>query len=243
MSITLNQVARHAKDLLREPVSETVSVTLMEDYVRQTYFDWCQELFWPEADLTMNTVPNQQEYALPDTLNRIFRVYVNGQRAAPTTIALLEGDARGIYNPTWRVAPAVAIPPLSASGGNMIPITAAPSFTSLKYYIRGGFIGFHPKPAAQYEIRIEGAVFPLPPQSEDPLQLPDQFKDGLAYGGCYRFLVSDRRPDEAAGFKALEQEQFDKAMRWRRRLAAGGSDNLPLVTPHPYRDWYARRGR
>jgi len=252
MAITLNQVATHAKALLREPNSDSITVTQMEDYVRAAYLDWCQELRWPEGDLTQDTVADQQEYSLPDTLNVIFRVYVNGQRAMPTTIALLEGDVAGRFDPSWRTAQSQAIPQLTGAGLS-IPITQGNAYSGLWYYLRGGKIGIYPKPSGVYTgnngIRIEGAVFPLSPNSSDDLVLPDQFKDGLAYGGCKRFLLSDSKVTRAQAFELLEVGndvqgkmggEFAKAMRWRRRLESGGTDNLAVIAPINYRGWYSR---
>lgn len=239
MAITLNEVALFAKDLLRESTGDTIGTPLMESYVSAAYMDWCQELHWPEGFIVATTIANTAEYTLPDTLNKIDRVYVNGQRVPATTIPLLEGDVQHIYDPSWRVLPAITVPALSGGASLGIPITAAPNFAKMVYALRGGKLILSPKPAAAYELKIECSVFPAVPASGDTLVLPFQFKDGLAYGGVYRFLLSDRRKDEASGFKSLEDMEWEKAMRWRRRIA--GTDQLPAFIPQNYRGWYRRR--
>lgn len=240
--MTLGQVAAHARDQVREPTSDSWTQAQAEEYVRATYLDWCQELQWPEGTLEFNSVAGVREYALPANLNSIFRVFINGHRAGETTIPLLEGEARGINDSLWRTLPAVQIPPRSWAGDSgilSVPITAGVSGKSLiQYYLRGGNLGFHPKPAGVYPIVVEGSFFPAPPETNTVLLLPDQFKDGLAFGAVKRFLASDRRLSEAEYWRQLEEAQFQNAMRWVRRMS--GRQQTPVAVPVDYRGWYGR---
>jgi hypothetical protein len=218
----------------------------MEAYVILAYHDWCRELNWPEATWSQNTVTPvgatapAQEYQLPNNLNKIFRVYMNGQRVAPSSIPILEGDVIGLFNPNWRILPSVTIPSLSSATSLSVPITAGPAFAQLNYYTRGGFIGFMPAPAQNgYPMVIEGSAFPPDPGDGDTLLLPDHMKHGLAFAGIYRFLLGTRRVAEAKEWKVLEQEQWGNAMRWRRNLS--GSELLPMIQPMGYRTWYGRQ--
>src|SRR5689334_17765797 len=135
MSFTLNDCATLAKQLVREEVSDTITLTRMETYVVLAYIDWARELMWPETTLTAATADDPanpgttaQEYQLPENINVIFRVYLNGQRIVPTSIAILEGDVVGLFSPNWSVLPSVTVPALSVSTISAIPITAGPSF-------------------------------------------------------------------------------------------------------------------
>lgn len=245
MSFTLNDVATLAKQLVREEVSDTITLSRMETYVVLCYSDWARELMWPEATLNATTATDPttgvtaQEYQLPEDLNVIFRVYMNGQRCAPTSISILEGDVVGLFSPNWKVLPSVEIPALTSSTIQAVPITAGPSFASLQYYLRGGYVGFSPAPATNgYPIQIDCCTIPSNVQDSTTILLPNQFKHGLAYGAIYRFLLSDRRVPEAKVWRELEQEQWQYAMRWRRRF--GGVDQLPIVQPQGYRTWYSR---
>lgn len=247
MAITLNQVALHAKDSLREETGDTISTTRMEEYVAMAYLDWCEDIHWPENSITFNTVAETQEYNLDTTINAIYRVYMNGNRIPATTIPLLEGDVQQIFDASWKVLPSITVPLLSAGSSSTVPITAGPGFARMQYYIRStvtagtniGLIGFVPKPAAIYPVIIDAAIVPATPVSATTLVFPDRFKDGLAWGGIYRFLLSDRRGDEAQGAKALEDMQKTRAQSWRRNM--GGYDQLPLVIPQSYRGFYSRR--
>jgi hypothetical protein len=217
----------------------------MQSFVIGVYKDWCRELKWTEGTSTQNTFTpagapqTAQEYQLPDTTIKIFRVYLNGQRLAETSIFLLEGDVIRAYDATWTIFPRVNAPQLVAGSQLSIPITSGPGFAQFSYYIRGGFVGFLPGPASDgIPIRIEGAFIPPDPAATDTLLLPDQWKFGLAYGAIYRFLLGDRRVQEAKAWQLLEQEQWGMAMRWRRDM--GGQDQQPMVIPQPYRIWYGR---
>ena len=245
MSFTLNDAATLAKQLIREEVSDTITLTRMETYVVLTYLDWSRELMWPEASFTSATANDPvtgvtaQEYQLPEDINTIFRVYLNGQRIVPTSIAILEGDVVGLFSPNWQVLPAVVVPALAVSTISAVPITAGPSFQSMQYYLRGGNIGFTPAPAVNgYPIQIDCCIIPSNVIDSTTIMLPNQFKHGLAYGAIYRFLLSDRRLPEAKVWLDLEQAQWQMAMRWRRRF--GGVDQLPIIQPQGYRTWYSR---
>lgn len=243
--MTLNDVGTLAKQIVRETNSDTITIGQMEAYVILTYHDWCRELQWPEASMTQNTLTppgataTAQEYQLPTNLNKIFRVYLNGQRCAPTSISLLEGDVIGLFNPNWRILPSVVVPALSSITNLAVPITAGPAFAQLAYYTRGGYIGFMPAPAVDgYPIVIEGCIFPPDPGDGDTLLLPDHMKHGIAFGALNRFLLGARRVAEAKEWKALEMEQWGNAMRWRRNIS--GSELLPFVQPMGYRTWFSR---
>ncbi len=245
MSFTLNDAATLAKQLIREEVTDTISTARMETYIILTYYDWCRELQWPEGTFAATTANDPttnktaQEYQLPENINLVFRVYLNGQRCGETSIPILEGDVIQAYNPNWRVLPSITVPALTTQVQLAIPITAGPSFAQLQYYLRGGFLGFVPGPSVNgYPISIEGCVIPPTPADSDTILLPPQFKHGLAYGAIYRFLLGDRRVQEAKAWKDLEQEQWQMAMRWRRRM--GGIDQLPAAIPPGYRTWYGR---
>lgn len=242
--MTLNDVGTLSKQLIRETNSDVISLPQMEAYVTLAYHDWCRELQWPEATWTQNTLTppgasaTAQEYQMPTDINKIFRVYLNGQRCRPSSIPLLEGDVIGLFNPNWRILPSAVIPALtSMTTLQAVPITSGPSFSDLVYYTRGGYLGFMPAPAVDgYPIVIEGAAFPSDPADGDTLQLPDHMKHGLAFGAINRFLLGARRVAEAKEWKALEMEQWGNAMRWRRNMS--GSEYLPFVQPMGYRTWY-----
>jgi hypothetical protein len=245
MAMTLQNVSDLAKKLIRETVSDTVDDATMQAYVIGVYKDWCRELRWPEATVKQNTFTpggatvTAQEYQLPDTTIKIFRVYLNGQRMVETSIPLLEGDVIQAYDPQWTIFPAVNPPQLIAGSTQAIPITAGPGLSQFSYYLRGGFIGFVPAPASDgLPIRLEGVWLPPDPAPSDTLLLPDQFKFGLAYGAIYRFLLGDRRVAESAKWEMLEKDQWGMAMRWRRDF--GGIDQEPAVIPMPYRIWFGR---
>lgn len=247
--MTLNDVALLAKDFVREATGDTITTSKVETFCTQAYQDWCEELQWPVTIFAINTAASVQEYNLDPSINVIFRVYVNGNRIPSTTIPLLEGDVQGNYDAQWTVLPAMEVPALSTGSGLAIPITAGPGFAKMQYYIREtitagtnvGLIGLTPKPAAIYPMKIEAATVPQSVLSATILVFPNQYSDGLAWGGVYRFLMSDRRIDEAQGAKALEQESMQKAMRWRRRM--GGYDQLPAIQPQDYRGFYNWRTR
>lgn len=244
--MTLQNVSDVAKKLIREATSDTVDDSTMQAYIVGVYKDWCRELRWPEGTANMLTstpvggTATAQEYQLPDTTIKIFRVYLNGQRCAETSIPYFEGDVIQSYDATWHTFPAVNPPALPGPGTVLsIPITAGPGLTQLSYYVRGGFMGFLPAPASDgIPIRVEGCFLPPTPAPTDALLLPDQFEFGLAYGGIYRFLLGDRRVLESKSWKELEQEQWGMAMRWRRDM--GGIDQQAMVQPQPYRIWYSR---
>src|SRR5438132_12626064 len=245
MPMTSQQVSDTAKKLIREVTSDTIDDATMQLYVIGVYKDWCRELRWPEGTSTQNTftpagaTETAQEYQLPDTVIKIFRVYLNGHRMAETSIAILEGDVIQAYDPEWTVFPAVTPPSLVPGSVQAIPITAGPGLSHFSYYLRGGFVGFLPKPASDgLPIRLEGCFLPPDPAPSDTLLLPDQFKFGLAYGAIYRFLLGDRRVAESNKWEMLEKEQWGMAMRWRRDF--GGIDQQPAVIPQPYRIWYGR---
>jgi hypothetical protein len=245
--MTLQQVSDLSKALIREAVSDTITDAQMQIYVIGVYKDWCRELRWPEGTgnilTSAGSPPNgsvtAQEYQLPDSTIKIFRVYLNGQECAETTIFVLEGIVAQAYDPEWTVFPANDPPVLTSSAFAPIPITAGPGFMHLSYYLRGGFLGFLPGPISTgLPIRIEGCFLPPDPAPTDPLLIPDQFKFGLAYGAIYRFLLGDRRVAESNKWEMLEKEQWAMAMRWRRDF--GGIDQQPMVQPQPYRQWFGR---
>src|SRR5438105_84299 len=177
MSMTLQNVSDTAKKLIREATSDTIDDVTIQTYIIGVYKDWCRELRWPEGTGTMNTftpvgaTATAQEYQLPDTTIKIFRVYVNGWRYAEDSIPILEGDVIQAYDAQWHTFPAVNPPPLNGPGSiSAIPITAGPGIMQFSYYLRGGFIGFVPPPASDnIPIRIEGCFLPPDPAPTDTL--------------------------------------------------------------------------
>ncbi len=255
MPISRLDVITAARSILREKTSDSFDPTDLTIFFKIAYRKWAQELLWPEAtwwaSTTIGAGPNigipttAQEYQLPEGVNRIYRTYLNGNRCIPTSIPILEGDVRQIFNPIWKLLPATdpsnMTTPLPTSTGGSIPITAGPLPTGIKYYLRGGWIGFVPGPkSVGLPIQVDGVAIPQDPRDDnEPIAFPPQFLDGLALETAHIALVSDDRAQLAGGVKALADEQLQLARRWRRNLQG---DMTLTVQAYDYRGYWGTGG-
>jgi hypothetical protein len=162
-----------------------------------------QELLFPESRLTGLTVSDVQLYQLPDA-HRLYRVYLNGQICVETPggIDTLEGRQIGFYDtsgqgaqvvgsdaaqggtvgvPKWAVLTPQVAPYLQNLGA---PSLMAPTGVGmqLRYYRRGGSIGFVPAPSGAAEMTIDGVFVPatIAATSQD-LAVPQYFYDALVW--------------------------------------------------------------
>jgi len=239
---TRGNVIALARSKLREKTGDSYDTTDLNSFFLSVYRDrWAIDLQWPEAAWEDTTVADQDLYSLPGDLGSIFRVYVNGNRVAPTTIALLEGEARRIFDETWRRLPSITLPDATTrmpTGG--LPITAGPFQRGKRmlYFVRGGQLGLVPPPAAAYPIRIEGFAIPDTPANDTAdLVFPKQFEEGLAAGVAMLTLISDDKPELAASLNTLHENALALAKKWRRSLQR---DLQQVVQPYDYRGYWGR---
>lgn len=162
-----------------------------------------QELVFPESRLIGTTISGQQLYTLPDA-HRIYRVYLNGQICVevPGGIDTLEGRQIGYYDtsgqgtsvtgsdaaqggssgqPQWAIITPQASPYLANLGA---PSLTAPAGVGMqvRYYRRGGAIGFVPAPSGAAEITIDGVFVPPTLSSTgQSLEVPIYFYDALTW--------------------------------------------------------------
>jgi hypothetical protein len=149
-------------------------------FSNQTYLTWLDEVSkeimrdvrFPAARISTGTVPNLQEYQLPEVIE-IWTVYVNGQIVVPSDLKVLEGHqtqnydqgflggtnaqtpgsggptgTSGTYTPKWNVQPPAAYP---ITNNGCWPAPDAQQWSSSgmrpRYYNRGGYIGLVPAPS------------------------------------------------------------------------------------------------
>ena len=132
-----------------------------------------RDILFPDCRITTPSVPNLQEYQLPDTLE-IHAVYLDGRLCVPAPDKdILEGnptlyyDQRGMgpippagsagplanqgsYVPRWTIQSPAAFPTANSFSTMVWPApTANPWSTGQRptFYVEGGFIGFVPAPS------------------------------------------------------------------------------------------------
>ncbi len=253
--ITRASVVALARSILREKTSDSFDPTDLNAFFLVAYRKWSMELLWPESSWFTNTAVGldqtftngqaAQEYQMPDNLNRIYRVYLRGNRAQPTSIPMMEGDVRHIWDPVWRIIPHAD--PIDFTKGiptapqGSIPITRGPIPTGLQYYLRGGFLGFVPAPVTTgLPIQIDGVSIPVEPRDDnEPLVFPPHLQDGLAFATAEIALISDDRAQLAGGVKTIADDLMAQARRWRRNIQG---DMTLTVTTYDYRGFWNNRG-
>ena len=174
------------------------------------------EIDFPEATYQIVTVANQREYQMLDVVKtlRVYMIAPGGvQQPLPLVdISTLEGTQLEIYDqssantqgqpvdtPQWLAQQPQAYPVQSPWVGQFPYPTSLPwqsSQSGLRRpvsYMRGGFLGIVPPPAAVYTIQVDCISSPPNLNSNaDDCIFPDGFKDALCYKTAEYVFVSDR---------------------------------------------------
>jgi hypothetical protein len=199
-----------------------------------------RDLEFPMSRLVTVTVPNIQEYALPEIIF-IKRVYVAGQLIVPTTKQVLEGHQdesydqglgnavptptapiaggggppgnTGMYSPAWTDQAPASYPVTNVWGS---PAPDAQSWfmgQRPRYYLEGGVIGLVPSPLAEYALCID--CLRVPDQIVDlnqNLVLPSNFRLALAWQMVALARFADDNDRSTAAAQAAEQK-YDAEIR------------------------------
>lgn len=211
------------------------------------------EIYFPESRLTGTTVPNQQEYQIPD-MHLVYRVYLNGQIIVeiPGGIDTLEGrqvlqydqsaqgievagsggpaGAAGQMQAQWVVATPVAFPFLNTWGS---PAPQAQGYfpgQRPRYYRRGGFLGIVPAPAFAASLVIDCVMVPAPiATAQDSIVVPDNYMDGIVNYVCYRAWGSDKDPVAQQQARTSLQDytaNIRKLRTWKRQYSLDNANTL-----------------
>jgi hypothetical protein len=206
------------------------------------------ELLFPESRITttLAIATTQQLFQLPESL-RIYRVYVNGTIAVevPGNLATLEGRQVGIYDQSGSGTPVTGMdaPPGTAGQGVpewtvVTPTTfpylidfgtpapySQPAFinSQLRYYRRGGAIGFVPALTGPVTIDVDGVFTPATLSSvASPLQVPENFMDVLAWKvvSYAKFADdTDRSSDQRNYATGMYEQELGRQRTWVRQYS------------------------
>jgi len=174
----------NARSLLNDTTGGRWSERTLMNFLTMTQRELMRDVKWPPARLVTNSVAGQQEYVLPDSIIRIYSVYIKGQLYTETRLDTLEGhqiqqyDQRGfgtqapgsggpsgnagMFVPRWTVQPPMTTPNGNSWGYPRPDAQAWSSGSPPRYYLKnqGGSIGFIPIPFNGPDLDIDGNPIP-----------------------------------------------------------------------------------
>jgi hypothetical protein len=178
------------------------SDTDLTTLVNQAHTQIALDIDWPESTYTGYTLPNIQEYQMPETL-KILRVYLGGQPIVPTTIPALQGDQIEVWDqsspgntPGWVYQPAQSYPFLQTSNGGGYGTNAGNTpwhqNERPRFYTRGGNLGFVPMPNGAFYVQVD--LIPQPPvliNAADVSIYQTTFLDAIVWKTCEYAMFAD----------------------------------------------------
>lgn len=210
--------------------------------------DMARETRWLEGRLGIATTIGQQEYALPDVVVGLLRVYMmtatGPQRLARTSIPQMEGDQLRMYDQSaanytsqWSALPPAPYP--VASGAFGVGYSALPMFpgTRPEFYRRGANIGVVPAPLFVYTLVID--IHALPPELrtlDDVSPLPLDWKEACAWKMCALAYFADQNTDLETVANARYAEALSKQQSWVSGLDEDVPGGPQILT---HRSFYA----
>src|ERR1700722_7507935 len=85
------EIVNQARSLLNDVTGGRWSNQTLMNFLTMTERELMRDVKWPPARLVTSTVPGQQEYVLPDSIIRIYSVYIKGQLFTEARLDTLEG--------------------------------------------------------------------------------------------------------------------------------------------------------
>jgi hypothetical protein len=225
--MTLSDLLNLTRILLAEPNTTPTgrwSDSDLTTLINQAQQQIALELDFPEASLTFSTTTGIQEYQMPELL-KILRVYIAGQPIVPTTIPALEGDQIEFWDQTaannqtqWQSQSGLAYPVAASQSWPNAGNTPWQQGNRPRFYMRGGNMGFVPKPSGVYSVQVD--IVPSPPtlvNSTDTSIFDTKFKDAICWKTCTYAFFADSNSLMATATQNYELE-MRKLRAWKEDI-------------------------
>lgn len=212
-------------------------------------------LEWPVVNLTATSQAQTQEYVLSTNIQKIERVYLQGQPCVPTDIATLEGTQIEYYDqnsnttpytPQWNTAIYNTYPVTNTQTG--YPNGVSPYYVGKRpsYYVYGETgnagnltMGFVPIPlSSNYAISIWGIGVPNPVlQATDNSDFPSFFASAIAHKASELAFLADSQNERAQAAALKFAEWLPQLRTWKLDLLKNKSRG---PRPIAYRQFFKR---
>jgi len=167
----VQEVIANSRSLLNDTSGGRWSNQTLMNFLTMTQRELMRDVKWPPARIITVSIPGQQEYVLPDSIIRIYSVYVKGQLYTEARLDTLEGhqiqqyDQRGFgtqapgsggpsgnagqFVPRWTVQPPMTTPINNSFGWPRPDAQSWTTGSAPRYYLKnqGGSIGLIPIPS------------------------------------------------------------------------------------------------